>query len=159
MACGDGNRNGCDRAFSFLPALFLLLKNIRETGKNNLFRMPPTVQKAGPDIAANLFITGFISSSVQLLLLREMMNITGGYELIAGAFLCSWLIGSAAGSGLAPGSSLTDIRKINLLLFNWSSGFNYPDVIVFKALPETRRDTFFPWQVLFLRSWFFFRSV
>jgi spermidine synthase len=73
------------------------------------------VMEAGPDIAVNLFIIGFVSSSVQLLLLREMMNITGGYELIAGAFLCSWLIGSAAGAGLAPRSSLTDIRKINLL--------------------------------------------
>jgi spermidine synthase len=66
------------------------------------------------DLSANLFIIGFISSSVQLLLLKEIMNITGGYELIAGAFLCSWLISSAAGSRLAPDSPLTDIRKINL---------------------------------------------
>ena len=73
------------------------------------------MHEAERDIASNLFIIGFVSSSVQLLLLREMMNITGGYELIAGAFLCSWLIGSAVGSGLAPKSSLTDIRKINLL--------------------------------------------
>ena len=73
------------------------------------------IREEGQNIAINLFIIGFVSSSVQLLLLREMMNITGGYELIAGAFLCSWLIGSAAGSGLAPGSSLTDIRKINLI--------------------------------------------
>ena len=72
------------------------------------------VPDLGSDIAANLFITGFISSSVQLLLLREIMNITGGYELVAGAFLFSWLIGSAAGSALAPRSSLTDIGKINL---------------------------------------------
>jgi len=70
---------------------------------------------SGWDLPLNLFITGFISSSVQFLLLREMMNITGGYELISGAFLCSWLIGSAAGSGLAPKSQLTDIRRINLL--------------------------------------------
>jgi len=70
---------------------------------------------SGWDLPLNLFITGFISSSVQFLLLREMMNITGGYELISGAFLCSWLIGSAAGSGLAPKSPLTDIRRINLL--------------------------------------------
>jgi spermidine synthase len=74
----------------------------------------PDISRTGKDIAANLFVVGFVSSSVQLLLLREMMNITGGYELIAGAFFCSWLIGSAAGSSLAPGSSLTDIRKINL---------------------------------------------
>ena len=73
------------------------------------------VKITSQELAANLFIIGFVSSSVQLLLLREIMNITGGYELIAGAFLCSWLIGSAAGSVLAPGSSLTDIRKINLM--------------------------------------------
>jgi spermidine synthase len=66
------------------------------------------------NLKANLFIIGLVSSSIQLLLLKEIMNITGGYELIAGAFLCSWLIGSAAGSGLAPHSPLTDIRKINL---------------------------------------------
>jgi spermidine synthase len=73
------------------------------------------VKQSGHGLAANLFIIGFVSSSVQLLLLREIMNITGGYELIAGAFLFSWLIGSAAGSALAPRSLLTDIRKINLM--------------------------------------------
>jgi spermidine synthase len=66
------------------------------------------------DLSVNLFIIGFISSSVQLLLLKEIMNIAGGYELIAGAFLCSWLIGSAAGARLAPESPLSDFRKINL---------------------------------------------
>ena len=64
--------------------------------------------------AGNLFVVGFISSSVQLLLLKEVMNITGGYEIIAGTFLCSWLIGSALGSRVAPESSLSDIRKINI---------------------------------------------
>lgn len=62
-----------------------------------------------------LFITGFISSSVQLLMLREMLNITGGYELIAGSFLCSWLIGSALGSALARGLTVSGIGKISLL--------------------------------------------
>jgi spermidine synthase len=89
----------------------------KKNGKQDAISSDPVYdeREADPDIAVNLFIIGFISSSVQLLLLREMMNITGGYELIAGAFLCSWLIGSAAGSGLAPKSALTDIRKINLL--------------------------------------------
>lgn len=73
------------------------------------------VKKTYPGIASNLFLVGFISSSVQLLLLREIMIITGGYEIIAGAFLFSWLTGSAVGSALAPRSSLNDIRKINLI--------------------------------------------
>jgi len=66
-------------------------------------------------ISANLFMIGFTSTSVQILLMREMLNITGGYELISGVFLGSWLITSAAGAALANRSSLNDIRKVNLL--------------------------------------------
>lgn len=67
-------------------------------------------------VAANLFLVGFTTTSVQVLLIREMMNITGGYELISGVFLASWLILSAAGAALAVRSSLSDIPKINLFL-------------------------------------------
>lgn len=66
-------------------------------------------------ISANLFIIGFTSTSVQVLLIRELMNISGGYELITGVFLGSWLIASAAGAALAGKSGLNDISKINLL--------------------------------------------
>ncbi|HOW09743.1 MAG TPA: hypothetical protein PLX08_08070 [Bacteroidales bacterium] len=76
---------------------------------------PPV--KAGPgktEISINLFVTGLISSSVQLLLLKEIMNIAGGYELVSGTFLCSWLLGSAAGSSLARTAPPMDLKKINL---------------------------------------------
>jgi spermidine synthase len=66
-------------------------------------------------IKINLFIIGFVSSSIQFLLMREIMNVTGGYELITGSFLGSWLIGSAIGASLAGKSTLNDIRKINLV--------------------------------------------
>ena len=66
-------------------------------------------------ITANLFIIGFTSTSIQVLLIREIMNISGGYELITGVFLGSWLIASAAGAALAGRSNLNDIRKINLI--------------------------------------------
>ena len=65
-------------------------------------------------IKTNLFIIGFVSSSVQFLLMREIMNVTGGYELITGSFLGSWLIGSAIGSAIAGKSDLNDIRKLNI---------------------------------------------
>lgn len=68
-------------------------------------------------MATNLFIIGLISTSVQLLLLKEIINISGGYELIAGTFLASWLICSAAGSLMAGRSGLSDIRKINVFFF------------------------------------------
>ncbi len=63
----------------------------------------------------NLIIIGFISTSVQLLLIREIMNIAGGYELIIGTFLGSWLIASAAGAAMARRSLLNNIRRINLI--------------------------------------------
>lgn len=66
-------------------------------------------------VAANLFMVGFTSTAVQILLIRELMNITGGYELISGVFLASWLITSAAGAAIGGRSSLNDLRKINLL--------------------------------------------
>jgi spermidine synthase len=43
------------------------------------------------------------------------MNVTGGYELITGSFLGSWLIGSAIGSSISGRSTLNDVRKINLV--------------------------------------------
>jgi predicted membrane-bound spermidine synthase len=67
------------------------------------------------EISTNLFIIGFVSSSVQLLLIREVLIISGGYELITGTFLGSWLIGSAIGASLASKSALTDVKKINLI--------------------------------------------
>ncbi len=63
----------------------------------------------------NLFIVGLVSSSLQLLLLREMLNISGGYELITGIFFGSWLISSAIGASLAGRSKLHDLKKINLV--------------------------------------------
>jgi spermidine synthase len=66
-------------------------------------------------IRSNLFMVGFVSSSIQLLLLREMLNIAGGYELITGIYLASWLISSAIGVSFASKSSLNDIRKINTI--------------------------------------------
>jgi Predicted spermidine synthase with an N-terminal membrane domain len=76
----------------------------------------PEFQKlTSTEIKTNLFIIGFVSSSIQFLLMREIMNVTGGYELITGSFLGSWLIGSAIGSSLSGRSKLNDIRKINLV--------------------------------------------
>jgi spermidine synthase len=63
----------------------------------------------------NLLLVGFVSSSMQLLLMREILNISGGYELISGTFLASWLMGSAAGAAVAGKYNLNDIKKINLI--------------------------------------------
>ncbi|NSW94026.1 MAG: hypothetical protein HPY62_04865 [Bacteroidales bacterium] len=66
------------------------------------------------NVSINLFITGFVSTSLQILMMKEIINISGGYELVAGTFLGSWLIGSGAGAYLAGKSNINDVRKINL---------------------------------------------
>jgi Predicted spermidine synthase with an N-terminal membrane domain len=66
-------------------------------------------------VILSLLVTGFTTTSVQVLFIREMMNITGGYELITGVFLGSWLISSSAGAAIAGKSGLNDIRKISLI--------------------------------------------
>jgi spermidine synthase len=103
-----------------VTGLFHLIWHLNYYGK--LFaekvRYPekPEFQKlTSTEIKTNLFIIGFVSSSIQFLLMREIMNVTGGYELITGSFLGSWLIGSAIGSSLSGRSTLIDIRKINLI--------------------------------------------
>jgi spermidine synthase len=73
------------------------------------------VQLKPQSFLSSLWVAGFTSTSVQVLLVREMMNITGGYELIAGVFLGSWLITSSAGAAIAGKSGLNDIRKISLI--------------------------------------------
>ena len=87
----------------------LFTKTVRNDEKQELLNL------TSANIKTNLFIVGFVSSSVQLLLMREIMNITGGYELITGSFLGSWLIGSAIGASIGGSSSLNDLRKINLV--------------------------------------------
>ena len=73
------------------------------------------IQRTSLQNTINLLFIGFVSSSVQLLMMREMMNIAGGYELITGTFLGSWLIGSAVGAAMAGKSLINDIRKVNLV--------------------------------------------
>ena len=103
-----------------ISGLFHLIWHLNYYGK--LFRktltypeIPEQQKVTSSQVRTNLFVIGFISSSIQLLLMREILNVTGGYELITGSFLGSWLIGSAIGASIAGRSTLNDIRKINLV--------------------------------------------
>ena len=93
--------------FSYFGRIFERQQILNDSGKiHNL---------TSQEISLNLFIIGLVSASVQLLLLREMLNISGGYELVTGIFLGSWLIGSSIGATLAGSSKLMDLKKINLI--------------------------------------------
>lgn len=63
----------------------------------------------------NLFLIGYLSASLQLLFLREVLNLAGGYELIAGTYLAAWLINSAFGSWFAGKTSMNNLNKINII--------------------------------------------
>jgi spermidine synthase len=68
------------------------------------------------DIKLLLFITGFVSSSVQFIMLREIVCLCGGSEIITGVFLAIWLILSSLGSYRTHGDRNIN-EKILFLLF------------------------------------------
>ncbi len=94
---------------------------------------PAFKKMSSSDISINLFLIGFTSMSVQILLIREVMNISGGYELITGIFLGSWLIASGIGAAAAGRSALNDIRRINLM-FSLSPLFSLALLILLSRL-------------------------
>lgn len=83
--------------------------------------------------AINLFFIGYLSSSVQLLFLREMLNLSGGYELVAGTYLASWLICSASGSWFAGKSKINNLKKLNFF-FGFSPILSIILMILFTRL-------------------------
>ncbi len=93
-------------------SLFMKVWSLKKTENESMSVNRAAINQEG--ISTNLFITGFVSTSLQLLLMREIMNISGGYELITGIFFGSWLLASAAGAAMAGRSGINDIRKINL---------------------------------------------
>jgi len=106
-------------AMSFTGLFHLLWHFSYYTGlfkkSSSIVKSPSFQVLSSAGIGTNLFIAGFVSSSIQLLLIREMLDIAGGYELITGVFLGSWLLVSAAGSVLAGKSDMNDLKRINLL--------------------------------------------
>jgi len=70
---------------------------------------------ADPYIGLSLFTIGAVSCSIQLLLMKEAMNIAGGNELIAGIFMGTWLIMSALGAWIGGNTKTTNLKSINLL--------------------------------------------
>ncbi|MFO7370956.1 MAG: methyltransferase [Bacteroidales bacterium] len=67
-------------------------------------------------IIAALFILGFTSILVQLVVIREMLNLFQGNELIVGFIFCLWMLLTAAGAGCARRISL-NVNKH--LLISW----------------------------------------
>ncbi|HPY67834.1 MAG TPA: hypothetical protein PLP03_06700 [Bacteroidales bacterium] len=106
---------GITGLFHFLWHLSYYKEIFSRRRKSSDSIIPDNVTTDPVHIIPNLFVVGFTSTSVQILLLRELLNISGGYELIAGIFLASWLMASAAGSYIAGRSEMNNIPKINLI--------------------------------------------
>ncbi len=63
-----------------------------------------------------LFLLGFISGTTQLIFLREILNLSGGYEIAAGAVFACWILISALGAALAGKGRKTNINRLALSL-------------------------------------------
>mgnify|MGYP000883808731 CR=1 FL=1 len=108
-------------AFSFIALIHLInhfkyFKDLFKGTVKTTYEKELTEMPQAKLLKANLFLTGYIGSSAQLLLMREMLNISGGYELITGTYLASWLINSAAGSFFAGKSKPLSLKKLQWLL-------------------------------------------
>lgn len=109
-------------AFSF-TAIFHIIRHLRYfTGRSSSVPKSGGIDDSGQAgnnrlPGGNIFFLGFFTSALQLLVLREIMNISGGYELIAGTYFATWLILSAAGAFSAGTASVPDIKTINIFLF------------------------------------------
>ena len=64
---------------------------------------------------ANLFVIGLFTGIIQLMILREIMNLAGGYELVTGSLFFIWLALSAAGA-LSAGRLTTKTRPAAIIL-------------------------------------------
>ncbi|MDZ7738727.1 MAG: hypothetical protein U5K32_06610 [Bacteroidales bacterium] len=63
-----------------------------------------------------LFLLGFISGTTQVIFLREILNLSGGYEIAAGAVFACWILISALGAALAGLGRKTNINRLALSL-------------------------------------------
>jgi len=63
-----------------------------------------------------LLLLGFISGAVQVIFLREILNLSGGYEIAAGAVFACWIIVSALGAKLAGKNKRTNIVTLTAIL-------------------------------------------
>ena len=70
------------------------------------------------EIKALLFITGFVSSSVQFLMLREIVCLCGGSEFTTGLYLSLWLVLSSFGTWFKGSGKTQNIRSVLLLLIS-----------------------------------------
>ena len=73
----------------------------------------PVDEQGAINFRAALLILGFITGIMQVIFLREILNLSGGYEIAAGAVFATWIIVSALGAKL--GGSDRRPKTITLL--------------------------------------------
>ncbi|HCC71676.1 MAG TPA: hypothetical protein DEQ09_11070 [Bacteroidales bacterium] len=63
-----------------------------------------------------LLLLGFLSGTVQVIFLREILNLSGGYEIAAGAVLTCWILVSALGAKLGGTNRPTNTIALTAFL-------------------------------------------
>jgi spermidine synthase len=84
----------------------------KNRGSENAISSASNRQLTDNAIAKLLMLTGFASSSVQFILMREAVILGGGTEASAGFFLWVWLIIAATGAVTGGRSDTSDLRKM-----------------------------------------------
>lgn len=70
-------------------------------GKDKAYDTPRGSSLTGRSFRVMLILLGYISGTVQIIFLREILNLSGGYEIAAGTVFACWILVSALGAKLA----------------------------------------------------------
>lgn len=82
--------------------------------KEEAYTLPGMTSLTEGNYRIMLILLGFISGSVQIIFLREILNLSGGYEIAAGAVFACWLLVSALGVKVAGKNKNRNTNAINL---------------------------------------------
>jgi spermidine synthase len=91
-----------------------LLKSSQE--KDNTNDSPQGSILTAGNFRIMLMLLGYMSGTVQVIFLREILNLSGGYEVAAGAVFACWIIVSALGVKLAGKGRSTNTLTLTAIL-------------------------------------------
>ncbi|MGM0666679.1 MAG: hypothetical protein ACQETA_05105 [Bacteroidota bacterium] len=80
-----------------------ILKGSRD--RENTLAVPGGKDTPAINFRLILLLLGFMTGTMQVIFLREILNLSGGYEIAAGAVFAFWIIISALGAKLAGNAS------------------------------------------------------
>jgi len=102
--------------FSWHLRYYLSLFKGRAVSVEDIPAGQPDRTAGGKAGLANLFILGLFTGIVQLVFIREVLNLSGGYELITGVIFFCWLVLSAIGAYITGRRKLSAKSRLLYIL-------------------------------------------